>query len=245
MSLQLLLSQKNRKWTPDLIRGSGYGLTAWYDAKDSKTIVLNGSNVSTWSDKSGNGNDMNQVTAGNQPLYTYSSLPYIGVNSSSGTVGLTSTKSFSTKQIYSVIQYGDGTPATFSASDTMISGPGGLGVERGIMTNVGTASLNSGSTFDNGVAQKNGNTESAIVLPMPWSVITSNCYALITQVWNVGCNMQTSGRTWNGYYREFIFLSVTADITLQRKIEGYLAWKWGTQESLAVGHPYKYKIPTI
>ena len=28
-------------------------------------------------------------------------------------------------------------------------------------------------------------------------------------------------------------------------IEGYLAWKWGLQASLPVGHPYKSAAPTV
>lgn len=35
-------------------------------------------------------------------------------------------------------------------------------------------------------------------------------------------------------------------ITLQnrQKVEGYLAWKWGLQNNLATGHPYKLNAPT-
>jgi len=31
----------------------------------------------------------------------------------------------------------------------------------------------------------------------------------------------------------------------RQKLEGYLAWKWGTQASLPIGHPYKGSPPTI
>ena len=41
----------------------------WLDASDASTITLNGSTVSQWNDKSGNGNHAAQTTAGNQPLY--------------------------------------------------------------------------------------------------------------------------------------------------------------------------------
>lgn len=45
------------------------GLSVWYDAADSSTITLNGSAVSQWNDKSGNGYHASQSTANNQPAY--------------------------------------------------------------------------------------------------------------------------------------------------------------------------------
>lgn len=46
------------------------GLRCWYDANDLSTITKDGSNkVSQWNDKSGNGRNVGQGTAGNQPLY--------------------------------------------------------------------------------------------------------------------------------------------------------------------------------
>ena len=45
------------------------GLQLWLDADDSDTITLNGSTVSQWDDKSGNGYHVSQGTASNQPTY--------------------------------------------------------------------------------------------------------------------------------------------------------------------------------
>jgi len=45
------------------------GLSVWYDASDWSTITLNGSAVSQWGDKSGNGLHASQSTANNQPTY--------------------------------------------------------------------------------------------------------------------------------------------------------------------------------
>jgi hypothetical protein len=53
-------------WTPaDL----GASLALWLDADDASTITLNGSNVSQWDDKSGNGRNASQATAASQPTY--------------------------------------------------------------------------------------------------------------------------------------------------------------------------------
>ena len=46
----------------------------WLDANDTNTITFNGSNVAGWADKSGNGNNVIQSTATNQPTYQSSGI---------------------------------------------------------------------------------------------------------------------------------------------------------------------------
>ena len=53
-------------WTPDEL---GADLALWFDADDTSTITLNGSNVAQWSDKSGNGNHVSNGTSSTQPAY--------------------------------------------------------------------------------------------------------------------------------------------------------------------------------
>jgi hypothetical protein len=54
-------------WTPASL---GADLALWLDAEDTASITLNGSNVSQWSDKSGNNRHATQGTAADQPLYS-------------------------------------------------------------------------------------------------------------------------------------------------------------------------------
>ncbi len=58
--------------TPEAL---GAALVAWYRADD-PGIVLASGNVATWPDKSGNGLDLTQATAGNQPAFTASDAAY-------------------------------------------------------------------------------------------------------------------------------------------------------------------------
>jgi hypothetical protein len=53
-------------WTPAAL---GPSLALWFDAADTSTITLNGSNVSQWNDKSGNARNFAQATAASQPAY--------------------------------------------------------------------------------------------------------------------------------------------------------------------------------
>jgi hypothetical protein len=58
-------------WTPARL---GTQVAAWFDADDAATITLNGTGVSQWNDKSGNGRHVSQSNAGAQPTYTTGQL---------------------------------------------------------------------------------------------------------------------------------------------------------------------------
>jgi hypothetical protein len=53
-------------------------LALWLDAGDSGTVILNGSDVSEWRDKSGNGRNASQATAARQPEYISSAQNGLG-----------------------------------------------------------------------------------------------------------------------------------------------------------------------
>jgi len=68
-------------WTPAQLPS----LALWLDAADASTITLNGSNVSQWNDKSGNGKNAIQPAGANQPTYSLTGLNnkpalYFGAN---------------------------------------------------------------------------------------------------------------------------------------------------------------------
>lgn len=64
-STRILLMQK-RLLTPIFL---GSRLALWLDADDFSTITLNGSTVSQWRDKSGNGRHVSQNNASAQPEF--------------------------------------------------------------------------------------------------------------------------------------------------------------------------------
>ena len=86
--------RKSVPWTPAAL---GSSLALWLDAADASTITLNGSTVSQWNDKSGNGRNATQATAANQPTYIANSingksaLDWDGVNDSMAVSGAIST----------------------------------------------------------------------------------------------------------------------------------------------------------
>ena len=60
----------------------------------------------------------------------------------------------------------------------------------------------------------------------------------------IGAN-GSAGFDADGTYYPFEILMFNQYLgdTDRQKIEGYLAWKWGLQTSLPVGHPYKSAAP--
>lgn len=69
-STRILLMQK-RLLTPIFL---GSRLALWLDAADSRTIILDGSTVSGWRDKSGNGRHVSQSNKAMQPTYSPTGL---------------------------------------------------------------------------------------------------------------------------------------------------------------------------
>lgn len=57
-------------WTPSLLPN----LALWLDATDAATIILNGSNVAQWNDKSGTGRNVAQAIAAQQPAYNTTAI---------------------------------------------------------------------------------------------------------------------------------------------------------------------------
>jgi hypothetical protein len=83
-----------QNWTPAAL---GSALALWLDADDASGIVLNGSTVSQWWDKSGNGRNVAQTVAAEQPTYDATGLngrPTLRFNSPTAGRHLRSTANF-------------------------------------------------------------------------------------------------------------------------------------------------------
>ena len=58
-----------------------------------------------------------------------------------------------------------------------------------------------------------------------------------------GLNSSGSNQFFNGKIHEVIMFSGELNDHAVRRLEGYLAWKWGGQSNLVNGHPYKASRP--
>jgi hypothetical protein len=79
----------------------------------------------------------------------------------------------------------------------------------------------------------------------PSSVASSGAFNF--NEWGVGYLADYGGTSdaayWNGNFGEVIVYFGSLTTTQRQQVEGYLAWKWGLQGSLASTHPF-YKFPS-
>ena len=239
-------------WRPSNI---GSSLALWLDAEDAASITLNGSTVSQWADKSGNGRHATQATAANQPAYSATGLngkPNLSFDGADFMSGLWSATTASRATIAVVGTYASSASTQTMASIGSAAGNSGLGIgwnttagfntflwavaEAARAGFVATPLVQIGVLSPSSVAQSlNGNTSSTAIGAAP--AISTNY-----QVGGIGGTLLLSN---GSRVSEVIILSSTASTTDRQLIEGYLTWKWGTQASLPADHPYKSLPPTV
>ena len=237
-------------WTPSVI-----STAAWFDASDSSTITIDGSNkVSDWLDKSGNDNHATQVISSEQPTYVSSDslANNKGSLTSSGSdyVGM-DTPSFSARQIYAIMYYKTGVETTFGTYHGILSNVDNykntspLTRNYRIIGNSGSNSWLTTNRFNDNTYVNATTSSSNIALPMPLTMFRFRSSDIRTQAFSLGRHNEVSNRSWHGGYSEFIFTDGTEDLDTQQKIEGYLAHKWGISSSLPSDHPYKGTRPYV
>jgi hypothetical protein len=237
-------------WTPAQI-----STALWLDAADASTITLNGSTVSQWNDKSGNGRNVSQPTASAQPTSNTRTLNGLNVLDFNVDIIGRSTPFVTINTpwlVYSVITF-----------DNFTGNPVYIGLQGAQTTHIGWSS--------------NGNIQfynpATGVVGLSGSVITANTPALVgvqydttnltgiyngaaqgspavtipadTALFNIGSHASGASNYFDGAIGEIVFIQSTVSLSNRQKLEGYLAWKWGLQANLPVGHPYKNAPPLL
>jgi hypothetical protein len=255
-------------WTPAQI-----STALWLDAADATTITLNGSTVSQWNDKNGNGRNMTQTTASKQPTYTVSGLnglPVLSFDedcmiSNSAWLNYTNGLHFfyvlrrrtNDVDILFANRQGGGTQtrvqSAFTSSTTMFHRIFGSSSEDEYIGRTALApTLN--TWYIGGHLYDGGTTTSSISI-YENATKTDNgdsvggTFAKQTSTSSlpleIGSQANQTANILVGDYAEFIVIDSSLSTTTRQLIEGYLAWKWGLQASLPVDHPYKNATPTV
>jgi hypothetical protein len=238
-------------WTPAEITTS-----FWVDADDYATFTFNGSNVSQWNDKSGNGNNAVQSDSGLQPEYSatiFNGKPAVVLSASKG-FNVTTGTFGPNISIFAVTEpsledgfrrlinvgYGVDTFGFFGARDGFATFFGdGAGGWNDISTNSPTVSILSKNILE-------------VVNPTSGSNATPyvNGTAQNTKLGTMGTTTGLgiagfSDQVWDGPVTEIIIANYAVSTTVREQIEGYLAWKWGLEANLPNDHPYKNSPPTV
>lgn len=236
------------------------GCQIWLDAADANSLILSGSNVTQWNDKSGNGYNATGVS---NPTYSSSSR---AVNFNSNYFTTTYTTGGSNQTSFFVFY-----PTNAGGQNRTVLG-GNNAFNQGIVlfqwnsfpgnTNIGVVvhNVGYGSITSNGSFPINTTQIGELVIS------NSNSQVYINGAANGATNVALSGfsnsTVWIGGYgnngvfsntnsfiglmNEAIIYNTPLSTTQRQTIEGYLAWKWGLQGSLPAGHPFaKWPPPPL
>lgn len=262
-STRLILFNR-QLWTPANISG---GLALWLDAADFSTIVLNGSTVSEWRDKSGNGRHASMATAANQPTYILSGLnnnpglSWDGINDSmiisGGNVKLHSALSNSDNHSVSMLVQ----PNKISNQPVFLYVPITVNEYRFLFESTNNGGLywassqvtqriyssdffvvNRASFF---IANKiNSTSGDAYVngnLRTNFSSNFNQTGILSNEFW-LGSSPVTA-LNYNGIFCEIVITNFALSTADRERLEGYFAHKWGLTANLPDNHPFKFTAP--
>lgn len=259
MILLGVLSASARKatWTPNDLAVKPW---AWYDASAGSTLTQGTGGISAWQSR-GRLPANAAATQSDELLRpdlvkaqpAYLSFAAGDVLATAGNTDITE-GSFSSS-IFAVARVASGTSEQIVVSTGLSTDP--TQSVRTLVIRNGTACIDfaGGSRFQG--------TGPALTVPQIVGFKVEQDGAQVTSVWangtNGGNNFRSSprgGKITIGqmpYYtpnpatdamQEIVLLDYHLGTTEQQKLEGYLAWKWGTVSLLPSGHPFKSAAPT-
>lgn len=250
-------------WTPDQLGQAN--LIGWYDPSDDANVVISNSKVVTLKDKSGNGRDVSS-SGGGAATTTINGLRALVLDGSFNTVFGTpgSALIYSTDLCYAAVIAVAASQTGSYARMLSFGQSSEYGGDYNTNGYLDVSTGGSGSTL----AETNGNYANGTSLsttPQVLDAVFTGVNNTITVDQN-GTQSGSAGVNYNFYvYSKYMWLfgaqsgytyvtgtggevivgaSRWTGDTLAR-VQGYLAWKWGTQASLPAGHAYKNAAPTV
>jgi len=238
----------SKLWRPDEL---GADLALWLDAEDASTITLNGSDVSQWDDKSGNGNHAAQAVAASQPARVTNGIQFDGTDDYMD-ITAANIKTVTQPFVYAmVVDLNSGAAfkptidgitnsldrvltgnAGSGDNDRMFSGAALDALTQVTATAVRVYNFNSPSSsyFRNGISVASGDSG------------TQNPSSGI----RLGADHDLSGANYsNILFNEYVVIDGVLSTADRQKLEGYLAWHWELEANLPGGHPYASTPPVI
>ena len=240
-------------WTPAEI-----STVVWFDASDTGTLWADTgattpatTSVARWDDKSGNTNHATQGTGSLQPVTGSATIG--GLNAIRGVDGMQFMDVTNTPTVQSVfgvfnvsVNPGDlrniinlGGNGSSPNSEVFVRYGGPQVSCDGQGSAQGKYSLNGGA--DSGYAENHTDTgistgDNVI------EVVQQNTLSLSVIIGRNGADVGPTDKCIVG---EIVWCSTELDTSDKQKMEGYLAWKWGTESKLPTGHPYENGPPTV
>jgi hypothetical protein len=226
----------------------GADLALWLDADDADTFTLNGSTVSQWDDKSGNGNHVSNGVAADQPVYEatgFNGLPTVNWTAINHALRTSMSLPVTDLNLFFVADPNLPTQTSYildienARRIFATNGPiysGSWNPASNPITGAGQRIYGFTTGPTNQIVYENGTAVSTIT-PIPAAVVSG--------VVALGNRFVSNSNGMNGKMSEVVMVSSTMTSDDRQKLEGYLAHKWGLEANLPGGHPYKTNPPTV
>jgi hypothetical protein len=239
------------------------GLTFWVDAADSNTLTFTGSNVTQWSDKSGNGTHLVQNGTSNVPTYgasLISSKPALDFTNGSG-LWTASVPKMSNVTLFVVAMM-----KTTTASWGTIWGHYSVNnhdYDVQLRRTADSSNINWHTNNDNSVVQLNVPPDVPVLFSCTMlnattmtlqRVIPANTLSVSASVGAtlslgnapIWVGRSDTNEPINGYISEILYYSGVIPAPQRQRIEEHLAAKWGFKGVMGgVAHPFRYGAPSI
>lgn len=237
------------------------GLIEWFDPTNTANITLNGSKISSWTGRAKTKTAV-QATGANQPTYTGAAINGVQVLSFTGTPVNMGVPAFKHPAAWTMVAVGKvnstaGTQNFVNADKSnatairqawlLYNGSGSLGC---LTFNTAVANFSSGTGLTTNASvigsQRLATTVMASVNGTDSTpTTTTGTPATLTVAMNFGSDCSTVPLNYlTGLLGDVIY-STTLTTSIKQKMEGYLAWKYGLQANLPVGHPYSSRAPLL
>jgi hypothetical protein len=240
------------------------GIQLWLDGNDSSSMAFSGSNITTWIDKSGNGNNA-----------TATGTPTLGNTIN----GIQSVVAGSGNYFNGAVTISSTTLTCFAVALTTAAQPKSIDRDQRLVSLVNTSNVDYGRT-DSTIALFNQAGTSTIATyrvtgPLASNNIVQNvAFMTVSQYDGTNANLWFNGSAgtlassassgsfaitkygignqanpqleyWLGSIGEVILYNTSLTTAQRQQVEGYLAWKWGLRSSLPSNHPYKNTPPGL
>ena len=258
------LSMTPRSYTVTVTPTAYAGCALWLDATDpagTGVAPSNGSVISTWTDKSGVGNN---GSSSGSPTYSttgINSKPSISFDGGSQRFVGSIVNNGTTVSVFAVASMNSGNAygrivslGSVSAYDGGVSPLYFIALMRDSTTayiksyRYQTSTPNSISPGYNTPFQAASiadGTTNILYINGTGGTPTSSSGNFGYSVYGIGQEAHGQPEFFQGYISEIIVYHAYLNQTQQQQIEGYLAWKWGLQSQLPVSHPYVSVTPNI
>lgn len=247
------------------------GLSLWLDAADTSTFTLSGASVTQWRDKSGNSRHaVGNLGTGAYSATGLNSLPTVQITASGNMVSPVAASTFSAGIFVFVVFQKTGANQTYDTVVTRVNGANsqpapfdfytsGTNTTTRLVGNGGTSAQISETItsvarrttptvlFQGVPGVASGSTllwdESINGTLTNYTLGTSFTYGDTGTAIHLGTRGDNATKMIGNISEVLVYAASSFSISQRQQMEGYLAWKWGIQADLPVGHPYKSAAP--